>query len=1068
MGFNTASGVTYGWYTQPTDGSPVTNGTSATLTVTKGSSGTETWWVEATWNGVTLPRYRVDLMQSDCDVTDPTGCAAEGTVIWKEDFDRYGDGLNPASAAFSSEELPDGMTTYTFVDYIGIINPFPHTGIYTTGNYALVKDAFDIANPTAYTSRFRDDHTSPADSSEGRFFLANGRDAADRVYRQTVDDLCPGAQLYFSFWLSGHNAIFEWTIYAEPSNEVLVKFNMPALSAIREWKNYGFNFTIPDNVSSIRFEIFNNCANTSGNDFAVDDVEIRLCAPAVTIAAPAKTDTTVCVGTSFTMSGNYTDNPPTFGNALVYRWERNTTADVNDLDAWLPVTSPENSQTPGSIASTYTIDPVVSTDAGYYRLVVANAANIDKYNCRAMSDIIRLRITGLNSGTVSPGSQTVCYNSPATLTSTESSGGSAALAYQWQRKVGSTWTNIQGATDLTYTTPSLTATAEYRLQTVGGTAACETVYSNPVTVTVLGQLTGGKIGTSKSICYGGSAGTLSATTPPTGGATSYTYQWQSRVGTSGTFSSVGGATSSEYSPGTLTQTMQYLRITTSASGCGSAYSDTVTVMVYGQLTGGKIGTSQDICYGGSAGTLSETTPPTGGATSYTYQWQSRVGTSSTFSSIAGATLSEYTPGNLTQTMQYLRITISAGTCGSASSDTVTVTVYGQLKGGKISGNQTVCYNTTPGTNLTTSTAPSGGKPSYTYQWKSSTDGTNFGNAAGTSTNETYTFPGALTQTTYYLRLASDAAGCGTASSDTVKITVYGKLSQQAASPPYQAVCHNNAPNILNGGIVGGGSGSYSYLWEQSDDDGVTWNGVSLNGTSPDYQPPALTQTLKYRRIVSSDGGSCGRDTSNVLTVKVYPQAILNYPDFRIWACPVGTGGEINLSKYLDTIESPNIVWGAASGSPAINASGIIDADKLVAPNTYTYTYTVTNPCIVSNMTRKIYLKMLGSNGLKQPQDTVTICYETAEAVNINQIFGIDAGGTWMYDPVFNPYITLSTSPEYDGAVVMNGRGIYKNNIGADYTWHGMTVKKVEISYTPAAGSCLSGKTYKRVIILYEQ
>jgi hypothetical protein len=99
--------------------------------------------------------------------------------------------------------------------------------------------------------------------------------------------------------------------------------------------------------------------------------------------------------------------------------------------------------------------------------------------------------------------------------------------------------------------------------------------------------------------------------------------------------------------------------------------------------------------------------------------------------------------------------------------------------------------------------------------------------------------------------------------------------------------------------------------------------------------------------------------------------------------------------------------------------------------------------------------------------------QTAEAVQINQIFGIDAGeGTWSYFSQttgdVNAYVRVSQSPEYKGAVIMNGKVIYTSAIGC-YPYRGMTdSKKVEFTYMPAVGSCLAGKTYKVVIILYKR
>jgi hypothetical protein len=217
--------------------------------------------------------------------------------------------------------------------------------------------------------------------------------------------------------------------------------------------------------------------------------------------------------------------------------------------------------------------------------------------------------------------------------------------------------------------------------------------------------------------------------------------------------------------------------------------------------------------------------------------------------------------------------------------------------------------------------------------------------------------------------------------------------------------------------------------------------------------------------VKDNGLPASQCAVGLLRIKVYPPALLNYPDLRVWTCPGTPGSTVNLSKYLDTVElTQKVVWDNASGSPDIDADGIIATDKLVAPNTYTYTYTVTNICI-SDIKRKIYLKTLNSDRLKLPKDTIAICYINAEAVNINQIFGIDADGeiTWSPSPAIDAYIAKSAA--YGGAVIMNGKEIYEHNAGTAYTWHGTQTQKVEFIYTPDINSCLAVKEYKIVIIL---
>jgi hypothetical protein len=156
-------------------------------------------------------------------------------------------------------------------------------------------------------------------------------------------------------------------------------------------------------------------------------------------------------------------------------------------------------------------------------------------------------------------------------------------------------------------------------------------------------------------------------------------------------------------------------------------------------------------------------------------------------------------------------------------------------------------------------------------------------------------------------------------------------------------------------------------------------------------------------------------------------------------------------------------------SPPIAVDGSIAASAIASPGVRTFTYTISNPC-VTDLKRKIYLETLKPGRMRPLRDTVEICYETAEAVQINQIFGIDAGeGTWSYFSQttgdVDAYVKKSTSSTYGGAVIMNGKAIYESAIGY-YAYHGMTdAKKVEFICTPATGSCLDGKTFKTVIIL---
>ncbi|MDR1593307.1 MAG: hypothetical protein LBS43_02325 [Prevotellaceae bacterium] len=189
----------------------------------------------------------------------------------------------------------------------------------------------------------------------------------------------------------------------------------------------------------------------------------------------------------------------------------------------------------------------------------------------------------------------------------------------------------------------------------------------------------------------------------------------------------------------------------------------------------------------------------------------------------------------------------------------------------------------------------------------------------------------------------------------------------------------------------------------------------------------------------------------------------NYPDIRLRACPSGT---FNLSKYIDTTGVHSISW---SGG-IIEPNGNLDASKLINRTIYTFKYTVIAGCSNIPKIQKVYLKTIGDNESFPLSDTIAICYEYAKAMNINQLFGIEAGTT---SPVAsNPplYITQTNPSLYitetsHGGTIFNGKQFYEDNQPGSATYHGVSnVVMVEFSYTPS-GSCLSGITYKRVIVL---
>jgi len=379
--------------------------------------------------------------------------------------------------------------------------------------------------------------------------------------------------------------------------------------------------------------------------------------------------------------------------------------------------------------------------------------------------------------------QSICYNTaPAGLTGTAPVGGTGVYTYQWQNSADNvTFNNIAAATAANYSPPALTSTTWYRR--IVNSGPCTNV-SASIQITVYTILTSGTIGNTQSICYNTGPAQLTQITAPTGGTGVYTYQWHDSPDNL-TWTAIPGATASSYSPPVLTANRYYRRRVTSGS-CGVATSTPILITVYADLTPGTIGTAQTICYNAAPAPLTQLTAPIGGPGGYTYLWQDSPD-NVTFSNIGGATAAGYSPPALTAN-RYYRRRVTSGSCAQVYSASVLITVYSQLLPGTIGTAQSICYNTAPAA-LTQLTAASGGPGGYTYQWQNSPDNVTFTNIAG-AIAVGYA-PPVLTATRYYRRNVTSGS-CGTVSSVSVTITVYGILASGTIGSA-QSICYNTAP-----------------------------------------------------------------------------------------------------------------------------------------------------------------------------------------------------------------------------------------------------------------------------------
>ncbi|MDR1340151.1 MAG: hypothetical protein LBK58_08885 [Prevotellaceae bacterium] len=236
--------------------------------------------------------------------------------------------------------------------------------------------------------------------------------------------------------------------------------------------------------------------------------------------------------------------------------------------------------------------------------------------------------------------------------------------------------------------------------------------------------------------------------------------------------------------------------------------------------------------------------------------------------------------------------------------------------------------------------------------------------------------------------------------------------------------------------------------------------VEGNGASLDVNMGVISETATfYIRTVS---GKCTGVSRIPLTVQVR-KTTLNYPDIRIEACP--NGSNINLSKYIDTLDLASLSWTGPTVS-AINATTGIIGSVPSTQSVYTFKYNASSHCSAP-ASRNVYLHVATNKKIFVPRDTVAVCWKHAEALQINQMFGIEAAGTWNTAPVLSPalvHLSPASSP-YAGALVFNGKAAYEDGVLTPVIYRGEPARQIEFYYSVPAGECFGNRVYKIVIVL---
>ncbi len=329
-------------------------------------------------------------------------CAGK-TVLFYENF---GGGI---TSPLPGPPLPPGKTTYRF-DSLGTL---------FDGEYGIRRTTADLTTGSGQFGSWLVGN----DHSGGYMMLVNADFTPGKFYETRIDNLCRGSQLFFSAWIANLirlgsvdplDPVLRFELTSAATGTLLAEYITPRIPRYTSltWTQYGFNFSLPPTENAVILRIFNNQAGGNGNDLCLDDIEISLCGPVMTPSLTGGFQNTpeLCTGNNLNLSVNVEAG---FYNNPVYQWQ------FNNGMGWNPVT--------GATNRGFNINNIQKSDSGRYRLLVAEAGNINSANCRSASPEIPVKVFAPVVPVLS-GKTSYCEQDTLDLSSS-----TPALEYRWTK-----------------------------------------------------------------------------------------------------------------------------------------------------------------------------------------------------------------------------------------------------------------------------------------------------------------------------------------------------------------------------------------------------------------------------------------------------------------------------------------------------------------------------------------------------------------------------------------------------------------------------------------------------------
>lgn len=386
--------------------------------------------------------------------------------------------VNVTFGSGSSFGPPLPSNTTSALNYVA--QTCPPDGNYSILNYTSGCFANDVVWHTT------SDHTG---DTNGYFMLVNASYLPSDFYIQTINGLCAGTTYQFAAWMinmcSVTGTLPNLTLTIEKTDGTpLSTYNTGDIRITNpvKWEQYGFNFTMPENVSSVVLRMRNNAPGGVGNDVGLDDITFRPIGPSITINALSFSGNTIDLCSDDTRNIIFQSVIENCYSINAYQWQLS----INNGNSWTDIS--------GATANSYTRIPAAA-GTYLYRLAVAQQNNIGITTCRVASNPITINVYENNVSTINISTQSniICEGNDVTFKANTAFGGTTP-SYQWQLNGNAAGTNSD-----TYTTSSL-ANGDVVNCIFTSSIPCNTpLISNSLKITVNRK----KVTTiNQNICYG--------------------------------------------------------------------------------------------------------------------------------------------------------------------------------------------------------------------------------------------------------------------------------------------------------------------------------------------------------------------------------------------------------------------------------------------------------------------------------------------------------------------------------------------------------------------------------------